>query len=261
MVPYFKNWEDINFENSGKYKDVDGYLYSHLDNLGHTALDFENRTNDDNVDVKALPDAAYKIYTANDELLHYSWRVNDHHHWQYRRNNGLTKIAVHTDDGDLQILRVNEGQMETAYTVNAAYIKHNFNTTLISGINYYDDQVDFKSYIDRLMIVIGKAVLPLCLAMGMPVFLLNIVSEKEKRLIENMKINGMNMTYYWVSTYVFNYLFYLGVILVYFIFGKYVFQLTLFANTDSKIILVILNGWGMAQISFAFFISVFINKA
>jgi hypothetical protein len=30
----------------GKYKDVDEYLYEHLDNLGHTLLDFDNRNFD-----------------------------------------------------------------------------------------------------------------------------------------------------------------------------------------------------------------------
>ena len=145
----------------------------------------------------------------------------------------------------IEILRVNEGTMETAYTINAAYIKHNFNTTLISGINYYPYTLDFSSYVKRIMVFIGCCVFPLCLAMGFPVFMLNIVSEKEKRLIETMKINGMNMTYYWITTYIFNYLFYTAIILLYFFFAKYVFQIYTFTNTAPEIMLVILNGWGM----------------
>ena len=65
----------------GKYKDVDAFLYEHLDNLGHTSLNFTDRNFDSNEDVTALPDGVYKVYEASSKLLHYDVRVADNHIW------------------------------------------------------------------------------------------------------------------------------------------------------------------------------------
>jgi len=104
-------------------------------------------------------------------------------------------------------------------------------------------------------------IVPVSLCMGFPVFLLSIVSEKEKRLIEIMKINGMKMSNYWMVSYFFNYLLYTVVIFVFMFWGRYVFRFNMFTNTNFLLLFIIFNGWGMAQISWAFFVSVFINKA
>ena len=146
-----------------------------------------------------------------------------------------------------------------ASILNSAYIKHNFNTTVISGINYYPYKIPFKEYMDRVTVFVSH-VLPAAMIMGMPMFLINIVSEKEKRLIENMKINGMNMSYYWVATYAWFYMYYTLVQLTFFFVGKYVFTITFMKYTSPAILLTVLNGWTMAQISYAFFLSVFIQK-
>ena len=103
--------------------------------------------------------------------------------------------------------------------------------------------------------------LPACICMGMPMFLVSIVSEKEKRLIENMKINGMNMSYFWVATYLWFYIYYSLIMATFFFFGKYVFAITFMKYTSSFIVLTVLNGWSMAQISYAFFLSVFMEKS
>ena len=36
LTPYFKDWQDMNAEHMGKYKNVDAFLFEHFDNLGHT---------------------------------------------------------------------------------------------------------------------------------------------------------------------------------------------------------------------------------
>jgi hypothetical protein len=87
------------------------------------------------------------------------------------------------------------------------------------------------------------------------------VLEKELRLIENMKINGMKMSNYWLVNYIFNFSFYMLTALLFMLFGVKVFELQLFTDTNKTFFLVTLIGWGMAQISMAMFLSVFLSKS
>lgn len=81
-VPYFKDFaEDNQTKFGGKYQTIDHYLFEHLDNLQETHFEYTNRNFDDNVDVKALPDAVYTIYEANPKILKFDARVNDAHYW------------------------------------------------------------------------------------------------------------------------------------------------------------------------------------
>jgi len=41
-----------------------------------------------------LPDAVYRISEANSRNLEFDVRVNDHHVWQYHKNNGFTKMSI-----------------------------------------------------------------------------------------------------------------------------------------------------------------------
>ena len=82
--------------------------------------------------------------------------------------------------------------------------------------------------------------------MGYPMFLFNIVNEKEKRLIEIMKINGLKMINYWIVTFTFNYVF-TAIIFIFFSFmGKYFFEMSFFQKTNIWVIILIFNGWILA---------------
>ena len=94
--------------------------------------------------------------------------------------------------------------------------------------------------------------------MGYPIFLFNIVNEKEKRLIEIMKINGMKMMNYWITTFLFDYVFFATIVGFFWFNGRYIFNMLLFRNTSTYVLLVIFNGWILAQISWAFLTSIFI---
>lgn len=225
VVPYFQEWNQFNTEHEfSKWQNVDAFLFKHMENLQHTPIDFVNRTFDDNKDVSALPDGVFKVFEANPKSLHYTFRINDNHIWQYHKNNGLSKITIRSKRVDAQILRIVEGQLETAYMINSAYIKKEYNTTLIAGINYYPFKFDFPALLGRLMNEGVIVVVPVCLCMGFPVFLLAIVTEKERKLVEIMKINGLKMENYWLVTYLFNWVMYLITLVVFIFFGKYVFK-------------------------------------
>ena len=55
----------------------------------------------------------------------------------------------------------------------------------------------FKSTLDteleRVINIVGLAVFPMCLCLSLPVFIYTLVLEKETKLVETMKINGMKM--------------------------------------------------------------------
>jgi len=76
--------------------------------------------------------------------------------------------------------------------------------------------------------MLSTVIIPICLMMGYPMFLFNIVNEKEKRLIEIMKINGLKMINYWIVSFTFNYVFTAIVYSFFVFFGKYFFQMSFF---------------------------------
>lgn len=76
-----------------------------------------------------------------------------------------------------------------------------------------------------------------------------------------MKINGMRMANYWIVNFFFNLAFYCLTALLFMLFGTKVFGLQVFVETNPFIFMLVLLGWGLAQISTAFLLSVFLNKS
>jgi hypothetical protein len=101
-------------------------------------------------------------------------------------------------------------------------------------------------FIDKIDAGETAFLLPFCLCLGLPVFMYSLVLEKEKRLLENMKINGLNLSNYWFVNFVFNYCYYFVTMILFYGFGKYVFKMIVFRKTHTFLFLAILNGWGLA---------------
>lgn len=76
--------------------------------------------------------------------------------------------------------------------------------------------------------MLATFIIPFCMMMGYPMFLFNIVNEKEKRLIEIMKINGLKMINYWIVTFTFNYMFTACIYTFFYFAGKYIFEMSFF---------------------------------
>lgn len=146
--------------------------------------------------------------------------------------------------------------------INKAYIKNNFeNVTVISGINFYPFKIDMTFYMNKFAMEESAIMLPMCLCLGMPVYMYRLVLEKEQRLTETMKINGLILHNYWIVNFLFNYLYYMITAIIYMLAGTFVFRIPVFLKTNTLIFLLITNGWGLAQVSFAFLMSVFIQKS
>jgi hypothetical protein len=49
----------------------------------------------------------------------------------------------------MEVLRLHEGLLEMSSIINSAYIKQNFNTTVISGINYFPFKINVKEIVEK----------------------------------------------------------------------------------------------------------------
>ena len=145
--------------------------------------------------------------------------------------------------------------------INKAYIKSLFpNVTIMTGTNFYPYSIDFDFYLKRFQTISSTSFIPISMSLGLPVFLYQTVLEKEKKLMMYMRINGMRMDSYWFVNYVFNFSFYMITYLFYFFTGLMVFQQMLFTHTSIALQFITFIGWGLAQVSFSQFLSVFISK-
>lgn len=75
------------------------------------------------------------------------------------------------------------------------------------------------------MTVMGAVIYPSTLSMSFPVFLYLLVLEKEARLLEFMKINGLKMSNYWLINFLFDFFIYAIQITIYLIFAIKIFAL------------------------------------
>ena len=65
-------------------------------------------------------------------------------------------------------------------------------------------------------------------------------------MIETMKINGLIMKNYWIVSFTFNYLYYCIISIIFWVFGKYVFEIPVFTMTSPAVFALVINGWGLA---------------
>ena len=90
----------------------------------------------------------------------------------------------------------------------------------------------FKSTLDteleRVINIVGLAVFPMCLCLSLPVFIYTLVLEKETKLVETMKINGMKMYNYWFINFIFDFIIYAITVSCFWCAGAFIFRLNFF---------------------------------
>lgn len=86
---------------------------------------------------------------------------------------------------------------------------------------------------------------PICLTISLPIFLANLVGEKEMRLVEIMKINGLKMKNYWIVSGIYNFLTYSVTMIIYWGTGRYICGLTSFTDTHAMLYFELLACWGL----------------
>lgn len=91
-------------------------------------------------------------------------------------------------------------------------------------------------YILNMMSVLSSSIYPVALSLLLPVFMYLIVLEKEEKLLQMMKMNGMKIQYYWMTIYLF-YLIITAITFCLFVWaGTYFLELDFFINTAPSLI-------------------------
>ena len=109
-------------------------------------------------------------------------------------------------------------------------------TWILSGYQYMPMGRQEDSYMMRMVNLFGGSIFPLSLCMLLPLFLHNVVLEKEQRLIEIMKMNGLRMSNYWIATLLSNLAVYIFTVVVFVFFGAFILRLRLFMQTNVLIL-------------------------
>jgi hypothetical protein len=193
--------------------------------------------NDINVDtISALPDGAVLVDEINEKRFNYRASINDNRIMQYHRANAITMIDYknpHTNYFN-PILNISNGLLWAVDLFNKAYIKHFFkDVNIITSVKIMPAEIDTTENIQKIINLCGSMFYPMAISLLMPLFMYTIILEKESKLIEMMKINGMKMRYYWLSNFIFNICLYSITMFFFQSFGMFVMNLDLFAKTST----------------------------
>ncbi|EGR31530.1 hypothetical protein IMG5_107500 [Ichthyophthirius multifiliis] len=152
-----------------------------------------------------IPDGGITFYEASEQILNCIIEINDLRYPNYHRNNGITKMIYYNDQFKEQInMRITEGQISLIDLVTKAYIQKLYpNVWLISGIQYLPKGEFQKPLAQQLITIVGGTLYPLALSLLCPIFMYLIVLEKEEKLLNMMKMNGLKMKYYWTINFLF----------------------------------------------------------
>lgn len=75
-----------------------------------------------------------------------------------------------------------------------------------------------------------------------------------------MRMNGLKLKYYWICTFIFNFLLSMLTFTIFYIFGTYVLALSFFTETSGLFMWVMFVGWAVAQIGMTNFVQIFIGS-
>ncbi|KAL4456247.1 hypothetical protein ABPG74_014208 [Tetrahymena malaccensis] len=211
-----------------------------------------------------IPDGAVQFQEASKDKLVYKVQINDLRIPEYHRNNGITKYRFKLDNMEQPVseLRVAEGQISLIDLISRAYLQtFNENVWLVSGIQYMPLVGEDKAFIMRIISITGASLYPLALSLLLPIFMYVIVLEKEEKLLEMMKMNGMRMKDYWLMTFLFSLTLTVLTYTLFYLFGYFILGLSFFTETSLSLLFVCFFGWGLSQIALSFFFQVFLSKA
>jgi hypothetical protein len=226
-------------------------------------MDFNQLKDDPHLTI--LPDGAIEIEEINDKIFSYKLQVNDNKLPPYHRSNGVSMMQIYNPDlnGYSPVLNIPNGMLWASDLFNRAYFRNFFNdVVVVSGVQLMPVSMDTGTEnIQRIINIAGGTFYPMAVSLLMPLFMYTIVLEKESKLIEIMKINGMKMRFYWLSNFTFNYLLYALTMVIFNIFGSICLELTLFTQTSYILLFLIYFGWGFCQVGMAFFFQAFLSNA
>ena len=260
LSPYFQYINDLK-KNENETNNINAFLFNRLEDLNK--LDYNTLINDSIKNI--LPDGAITINEMNNENFSYKIQINDNRLPYYHRSNGVTQFYLYNENTKNYTFYPNvlNGMLWGTDLFNKAYIKKLFpKVKLISGVQLMPIKLDDnEENIQRIINLAGSTFYPMAISLLMPLFMYSIVIEKERKLIEIMKINGLKMINYWISNFIFNYSLYTITMIIFILVGALILKLTIFIKTHWLLLFLTFISWGFCQIGLAFFFQSFITNA
>lgn len=156
---------------------------------------------------------------------------------------------------------VPEGQLAFADLLNSAYAKTVINKTINTTLAYFPLITNEQILINNMINIVSSTIFPISLSLLLPVFLYAIVLEKEEKLIQMMRMNGMKMRYYWLVNFIFNLLLSFITATIFYLFGRFILKNSFFTDTNFFLQVFTLFGWMLAQIGMATLFQTFISHS
>lgn len=210
-----------------------------------------------------LQDGSFTFDEASKEKISVTIQTNDLRMTQYHRNNGITRYKVRVSSSDLKtVVQSNDGQLILLDLVSKAYISSlHQDVYMISGSQIMPETIEDLTFINKVISSSGASLFSIALSLLLPIFMHTIVHEKEERLREIMKMNGLKMKNYWLVNYLWSLGLYIISVSIFIVFGRYVLVTDFFVNTNIYVLILSMIGWGFSQVSLSFFFQNFLQKA
>jgi ABC-type multidrug transport system ATPase subunit len=102
---------------------------------------------------------------------------------------------------------------------------------------------------------------PFAIGLGLPIILTSLAMEKEEKIHDLLKINGMSMIKFYLSNFVFWFIFLTIIVTIFFVGGYFMLDDGFFYNNSPVDIVFFCLGWNVSQIIFAFFLLTMLSSA
>jgi hypothetical protein len=194
--------------------------------------------------------------------------INDIRDLDLHRNNGVTACleAKRPLTSDIYVNATGEiitayGMLSLQHYIAQAYTWILTKTSTHSGWIFMRQDSESASFVDSLLNTVAALIFPLALSLLFPVMLYGLVLEKEEKLVQMMKMNGMRISTYWLVYATFNLLLALLTNVIFFMLGYIVLDTPFFKKTSAGLLIIVALGWILAQIGLAAFLQTLLDKA
>jgi len=256
--PYFRT--PLEARHDPNEKTINEYLYNRGVELNQIPLQILNKEKN----LTMIPEGAMTINIINSTYFDYQVQIRDYIVSDYHRGSGISLFHMlnpYTNKFEIFPATI-VGSIWEIGMMNKAYIHEIFpNITILSGLQLTiikEENYGLNSI--RPTAVVASGIYPFSISLLIPFFMYIIIKDKEKKIIQLLKINGVKMRYYWISNFIIHYIIYLILVIFYIVFDIFIFQLNFLRKTSFLLIILTFLGWGIEQIGLSYFFQAFISK-
>jgi ABC-type multidrug transport system ATPase subunit len=231
-----------------------------------------------------LPDGAisFKSLSAETMSLDYYLTMNDNFLLAYHRPNGITRARISPEISEsfqntgFSVLG-NQGRLYGMEMINRAFMRsilksHDYFYEVLETMPYYVKPLlgvgsvlyNMPHYeasrLQSIVQLFGSFLYPIALVLQLPLYMYVSVMEKERNLRQCQLNHGMSLLLYHVSSFIFNMCMYSCIVIFMVIVGNIV-GLSFFSETGQDVLVFFFIGWGLSMVSFAMFLSSFVNSS